>query len=182
LIILEKKIFSVFSLDKDIGGISKMIELSTMVLSNNNNNKINLFLIDKSATEKSLSEALKKKNIIIKRLSIIDKNLLKFGILRNNYKKDIFESDIIFLHNYKLVKYLKRYLNFKPFILFFHTDKEKQIYGLEKIKKVLTVNSFTMKTINKKYKGDIAKYLPNCIDTRNKKLLLVENGAKYFWR
>ena len=148
-----------------------MIEISTIVLSNNNNNKINLFLIDKSATEKSLSKALKKKNIIIKRLSIIDKNLLKFGILRNNYKKDIFESDIIFLHNYKLVKYLKRYLNFKPFILFFHTDKEKQIYGLEKIKKVLTVNSFTMKTINKKYKGDIAKYLPNCIDTRNKKFV-----------
>ena len=45
-----------------------MIELSTKVLSNNNKNKINLFLIDKSATEKSLSEALKKKNIIIKRL------------------------------------------------------------------------------------------------------------------
>ena len=155
-----------------------MIELSTMVLSNNNNNKINLFLIDKSATEKSLSEALRKKNIIIKRLSIIDKNLLKFGILRNNYKKDIFESDTIFLHNYKLVKYLKRYLNFKPFILFFHTDKEKQIYGLEKIKKVLTVNSFTMKTINKKYKRDIAKYLPNCIDTRNKKFIFKKSKKK----
>ena len=155
-----------------------MIEISTMVLSNNNNNKINLFLIDKSATEKSLSKALKKKNIIIKRLSIIDKNLLKFGILRNNYKKDIFESDIIFLHNYKLVKYLKRYLNFKPFILFFHTDKEKQIYGLEKIKKVLTVNSFTMKTINKKYKGEIAKYLPNCVDTRNKKLVFKKSKKK----
>ena len=67
LIILEKKIFSVFSLDKDIGGISKMIELSTMVLSNNNNNKINLFLIDKSATEKSLSEALKKKKHNLKK-------------------------------------------------------------------------------------------------------------------
>ncbi len=78
---------------------------------------------------------------------------------------------MIFLHNHKLVKYLKRYLNFKPFILFFHTDKEKQIFGLEKIKKVLTVNSFTMKTINKKYNGEIAKYLPNCIDTRNKKLI-----------
>jgi len=68
LIILEKKIFSVFSLDKDIGGISKMIELSTMVLSNNNNNKINLFLIDKSATEKSLSEALKKKKYNYKKV------------------------------------------------------------------------------------------------------------------
>ncbi len=178
MIILEKKIFSVFSLDKDIGGISKMIELSTMILSNNNNNKINLFLIDKSATEKSLSEALKKKNIIIKRLSIIDKNLLKIGYLRNNYKKDIFESDIIFLHNYKLVKYLKRYLNFKPFFLFFHTDKEKQIYGLEKVKRVLTVNSFTMKTINKKYKGDIARYLPNCIDTRNKKFFFKNSKKK----
>tara|TARA_E500000178_G_scaffold119749_1_gene119843 strand:+ start:194 stop:1237 length:1044 start_codon:yes stop_codon:yes gene_type:complete len=177
LIILEKKIFSVFSLDKDIGGISKMIELSTKVLSNNNNNKINLFLIDKSATEKSLSEVFKKKNITIKKLSIIEKNLLKLGYLRNNYKKDIFESDIIFLHNYKLVKHLKRYLDFKPFILFFHTDKEKQIYGLEKIKKVLTVNSFTMKLINKKYKAEIAKYLPNCIDTRNKKLIL-KNSKK----
>jgi len=76
------------------------------------------------------------------------------------------------------VKYLKRYLNFKPFILFFHTDKEKQIYGLEKIKKVLTVNSFTMKTINKKYKGDIAKYLPNCIDTRNKKFVFKNSKKK----
>ena len=178
MIILEKKIFSVFSLDKDIGGISKMIELSTKVLSNNNNNKINLFLIDKSATEKSLSEALKKKNITIRRLSIIEKNLLKLGYLRNNYKKDIFESDMIFLHNYKLVKYLKRYLNLKPFMLFFHTDKEKQIYGLEKIKKVLTVNSFTMKLINKKYKGKIAKYLPNCIDTRNKKLVFKNSKKK----
>ena len=177
MIILEKKIFSVFSLDKDIGGISKMIELSTKVLSNNNNNKINLFLIDKSETEKSLSEVLKTKNIIIKRLSIIEKYLLKLGYLRNNYKKDIFESDIIFLHNYKLVKHLKSFLDFKPFILFFHTDKEKQIYGLEKIKKVLTVNSFTMKLINKKYKVEIAKYLPNCIDTRNKKLIL-KNSKK----
>ena len=148
-----------------------MIELSTKVLSNNNNNKVNLFLIDKTATEKILSEVFKKKNITIKRLSTIEKNLLKFGYLRNNYKKDIFESDIIFLHNYKLVKYLKRYLDIKPFILFFHTDKEKQIYGLRKIKKVLTVNSFAMKTINKKYKGEIAKYLPNCIDTKNKKLI-----------
>ncbi len=178
MIILEKKIFSVFSLDKDIGGISKMIELSTKVLCNDNNNKINLFLLDKSATEKSLSEVLKKKNITIRRLSIIEKNLLKLGYLKNNYKKDIFESDMIFLHNYKLVKYLKRYLNFKPFILFFHTDKEKQIYGLEKIKKVLTVNTSTMKTINKKYKGEIAKYLPNCIDTRNKKLIFKNSKRK----
>ena len=98
--------------------------------------------------------------------------------LRNNYKKDIFESNIIFLHNYKLVKYLQHYLDFKPFILFFHTDKEKQIFGLEKIKKVLTVNSFTMKTINKKYKGEIAKYLPNCIDTRNKKLIFKNSKKK----
>ena len=76
------------------------------------------------------------------------------------------------------MKYLKYYLNLKPFILFFHTDKEKQIYGLEKIKKVLTVNSFTMKAINKKYKGEIAKYLPNCIDTRNKKLIFKNSKKK----
>ena len=69
-----------------------MIELSTRVLYNNNNNKVNLFLIDNSATEKSLSEAFKKKNITIKRLSIIERNLLKLGYLRNNYKKDIFDS------------------------------------------------------------------------------------------
>ena len=174
--ILKKKIFSVFSLDKDIGGISKMIELSTKVLSNNN--KVNLFLIDRSATEKTLSEVLKKKNITIKRLSIIERNLLKFGYLRDKYKKDIFESDIIFLHNYNLVKYLKHYLDFKPFILFFHTDKEKQIYGLENIKKVFTVNSFTMNLINKKYKGELAKYLPNCIDTKNKKLFFKNSEKK----
>ena len=69
-------------------------------------------------------------------------------------------------------------MNFKPFILFFHTDKEKQIYGLEKIKKILTVNSFTMKTINKKYRGDRAKYLPNCIDTRNKKFVFKNSKKK----
>ena len=45
-----------------------MIEISTIVLSNNNNNKINLFLIDKSATEKSLSEAFKKKKYNYKKV------------------------------------------------------------------------------------------------------------------
>ena len=44
-----------------------MIELSTKVLCNNNNNKINLFLIDNSATEKSLSKALKKKKYSYKK-------------------------------------------------------------------------------------------------------------------
>ena len=35
-----------------------------------------------------VSEAFKKKNITIRRLSIIEKNLLKLGYLRSNYKKD----------------------------------------------------------------------------------------------
>ncbi len=173
----EKKIFSVISLDKDIGGISKMIEISTSVLSNNSN-LINLFLINKSQTEKALVSSLKMKNININKLSFIEKNLLKIGYLKKKYKKNILESDIIFIHNYKLLKYLKNYLDLKPFIFFFHTDKEKQIYGLEKIKKVFTVNNFTMNLINNKYKEKKAHYLPNCIDTKNKKYSFKKNNKK----
>ena len=104
-----------------------MIELSTSVLSNNNNNKINLFLINKSVTEKLLSEVFKNNNVSIKRLSMIDKNLLKLGYLKDSYKKDIFGSDLIFLHNYKLVKYLKSYLDLKPFIFFFILIKKNKL-------------------------------------------------------
>ena len=128
----EKQIFSVFSLDKDIGGISSMIELSTSIMSNRVE-KVNLFLIRKSETEKFLSKSLYKiKNIEIFKLSTFERYLFKMGFLNSKYKKHINSSDIIFIHNTKLSKYLKYYTFFKPFILFFHTDKKKQIYDIKK--------------------------------------------------
>ena len=167
----EKNIFSVFSLDKDLGGISSMIELSTIIMSNRVK-KINLFLIKNSETEKFLSKSLyKKKNVEIFKLSAVERYLFKIGFLKSKYTKQINLSDIIFIHNTKLFKYLKNYILFKPIILFFHTDKKKQIYNIKKVKKVFTVNSSTKRIINNIYGNYKAVYLPNSIDIKNKKYL-----------
>ena len=175
---LEKKIFSVFSLDKNIGGISSMIELSTAVMSNRAK-KINLFLIKKSETEKFLSKSLyNKKNIEIFKLSILERYLFKIGFLSSKYTNHIDSSDIIFIHNTKLFKYLKYYVLLKPIILFFHTDKKKQIYDIKKIKKVFTVNTCTKYIINKIYGNYKAVCLPNSIDIRNKKYLFKQMKNK----
>ena len=175
---LEKKTFSVFSLDKDIGGISSMIDLSTSIMSNRVK-KINLFLIKNSETEKFLSRALKKKkNIEIFKLATLERYLLKIRFLESKYAKLINSSDIIFIHNTKLFKYLKYYTLLKPVILFFHTDKKKQIYDLKKINKVFTVNTGTKHIIDNIYGKYKAVCLPNSIDIRNKKYLFKQINNK----
>tara|TARA_A100001011_G_scaffold397816_1_gene500038 strand:+ start:2564 stop:3604 length:1041 start_codon:yes stop_codon:yes gene_type:complete len=175
---LEKKIFSVFSLDKNIGGISSMIELSTSVMSKRAK-KINLFLIKRSDTEKFLSNSLyKKKNVEIFKLTTFERYLFKIGFLKSKYTKHLNSSDIIFIHNTKIFKYLWHYKLLKPIILFFHTDKKKQIYDIKKIKKVFTVNTNTKKIINNIYGNYKAVCLPNCIDIRNKKYLFKQINNK----
>ena len=155
-----------------------MIDLSTSIMSNRVK-KINLFLIKKSETEKFLSKSLYKiKNIEIFRLSTIERYLFKIGFLSSKYKEHINSSDIIFIHNTKLFKYLKYYSFLKPIILFFHTDKKKQIYDIKKIKKVFTVNTSTKHIINDIYGNYKAVCLPNSIDIRNKKYLFKQINNK----
>ena len=155
-----------------------MIELSTSVMSNRAK-KINLFLIKKSETEKFLSKSLyNKKNIEIFKLSILERYLFKIGFLSSKYTNHIDSSDIIFIHNTKLFKYLKYYVLLKPIILFFHTDKKKKIYDIKKIKKVFTVNTRTKYIINKIYGNYKAVCLPNSIDIRNKKYLFKQINNK----
>ena len=84
---LSHKIFSVFSLDKDIGGISTMIELSTTVMSSEVKH-VNLFLLKGTGTFNLISDKFKKKkNITIFEISLLDKIFIKIGILNNKIKK-----------------------------------------------------------------------------------------------
>lgn len=155
-----------------------MIEVSTLAMSKRAK-KVNLFLIDKTQTERFLSQTfLKYKNIEICRLSYLEKHLLKIGFLSLKYKEKILSSDIIFIHNYRLLKYLSFFINIKPIILFFHTDKEKQFYGLEKITKVFTVNSYIKDIINNIYGNSKATCLPNSIDIKNKSYIFKKSNAK----
>ena len=98
----KNKTFSVFSLDKDIGGISTMIELSTVIMASEAK-KINLFLLGGTATFFLISNKFrKKKNVKIFEISMLDKLLLKINRLNSNIKKNILSSDAIFIHNAQL--------------------------------------------------------------------------------
>ena len=166
---LSNKTFSIFSLDKEIGGISAMIELSTLIMASEAKN-INLFLLKGTNTFNLISNKfLKKKNIIIFELSIVDKIYFKFGILKKNIEHRILDSDAIFIHNAKLAASFKKINKIKPIILFFHTDKSKQIKMLKNVSRVFTVNNKTKELINNFYKDKKAYLLPNCINITNKK-------------
>ena len=168
---LSHKIFSVFSLDKDIGGISTMIELSTIVMSSEVK-QVNLFLLKDTATFNLISDKFKKKkNVTIFEISLLDKIFIKIGILSNKIKKNIFNSDIIFIHNAKLASCFNTIYKVKPIILFFHTDKNKQIKMLKNITRVFAVNNQTKELINNFFKNKKAFLLPNCIKIDNKKYL-----------
>ena len=155
-----------------------MIELSTMIMSKKVK-YVNLFLLKKTNTEKYLSEYFyKTENVNIYKLTYVDKILFKIGVVKNKYRIKILESDLIFIHNFKLIRYLKFILNFKTVILFFHTDKVKQIRRFKNIKKIFTVNNHTMNLINKTYGKNKATFLPNSIDIENKKYVFKKINKK----
>ena len=115
----QKKVFTVISFDKSIGGISKMIELSTLAMTSKVS-KINLFLLKNSNTTKKLTEKFKNnEKIRIYKFNYLEKFLLKTGFLKSKFYKKIILSDIIFIHNANLAKPLRRIFIEKFIILFF---------------------------------------------------------------
>ena len=162
----QKKVFTVLSFDKSIGGISKMIELSTLAMISEVS-KINLFLLKNANTTKKLTEKFKNnEKIRIYKFNYLEKLLLKTGFLKSKFYKKIILSDIIFIHNASLAKPLRRIFIEKFIILFFHTDKQKQLKSLKHVNKVFTVNNFSKSLINRSYNNK-ATLLANCIDVKN---------------
>ena len=160
------------SLDKEIGGISKMIELSSTAMIDNVK-KIYLFLPKDSSTYihiKSIFEENNKVEVI----SISDKEkfLFKVGMVSKGIKEKVKLSNIIFLHNADLGKSFKKNFNNKPVVLFFHTDKFKQIKMMKYFDVVFAVNKTTTNSINNYFGITKAHYLPNCIDKIDKNFFL----------
>ena len=147
-----------------------MIELSTLAMTAKVNN-INLFLLKNTNTaEKLIKKFHNSKKVKVYEFSYLEKILFKMGIIKSKFYKKIFSSDVIFIHNANLAKPLRKIFNEKLLILFFHTDKQKQIKKLTYVNRVFTVNSYTKDIINKIYKNK-ATLLANCLEIKNKKKL-----------
>ena len=151
------------SSDKNLGGISTMIQISSEALSINCR-IINLVLSSKILKNKSFLESLKNiKNLLIQNINSMDRIFFKFGYLSSSIKDKLKESDIIFCHNSKLLKLIRDNFPHKKIILFFHTDKLSQLKDLRYADKVVTVNSTMKKKINTMYSKK-AIYIPNSLN------------------
>ncbi|MBF95794.1 MAG: putative poly(glycerol-phosphate) alpha-glucosyltransferase [Alphaproteobacteria bacterium MarineAlpha9_Bin4] len=156
------KIFSIVSLDKKPGGISAMIQLSTMAIASNCN-IVNLLLTNAILENKEFSINLSKiKNLVLKNLSFTDRQFFKFSLLRSSMRESLKDSDIIFVHNSKLLKVIRNYFPEKKIVMFFHTDKLSQLQDFQYADKVVTVNKTMEKKINDIFFGK-AIYIPNSI-------------------
>ncbi len=153
-----------------------MIEISTRTISEEVK-EVNLFLLKNTKTADILKEKLKNhRKIKIFYLNFMEKLLFKIGFLKPKFKLLILKSDIIFIHNVKLIKYVKRIFSKIPLILFFHTDKIKQINKLGSTDRIFTVNNNTKNIINKKFgKKNKAFLLANCIKFNNDKFRIERN-------
>ncbi len=148
-----------------------MIELSTLALSKKVR-KIYIFLPGYGETYAHIYNLFKENiNIDVLKISEKDNIFFKLGLLSSIIKNVINLSDIIFIHNASLGKSCKVFFNHKPVILFFHTDKIKQIKLMRYINRVFTVNTTTSKYINKYFGYKKASFLPNCIDVDNIKIV-----------
>ena len=77
----------ILSLDKQPGGISTMIESSTKALALNCE-FINIFLPDSILSNKHFfKQLLDIKNLNINKINFLDKSFLKFGFIKQAYKK-----------------------------------------------------------------------------------------------
>ena len=155
------------SLDKKPGGISKMIQTSSRALSQNC--QVIKILLTRSIlnNQEFLKGIINIKNSFIKNISFIDSFFIKFGYLSKNIKYILNESDIIFVHNSKLLKLIKIYYPKKKIVLFFHTDKLAQFKSFIYADKVITVNTTMKKKINEIYPNK-AIYIPNSLDKEKK--------------
>ena len=150
------------SFDKKPGGISNMIESSTEALALHCD-YVNIFLLDSFLKNKSFSKRFFSiKNININKINFFDRKLFKLGLLTSKIKKKIIKADIIFVHNSNLLKVLRFNFPSKKIILFFHTDKLKQLNEFRYADKVLTVNKTMKKKVNSLYSNK-ATYLPNTL-------------------
>ncbi len=103
----NKNIFSVISLDKEIGGISKMIELSSLIMSEKVK-KVFILLQYNTATYLHIKKQfINNKKINVIGISKIEKILLSNRIISKNIKNVLNASDYIFIHNALLAKSLK---------------------------------------------------------------------------
>ncbi len=153
-----------------------MIEMSSLVMTHRAK-KVNIFLYNHSETYKHISSKFKNnKKIKVYGISYLEKFLINAGFFSYNIKEQTTKSDIIFFHNANLAYKFKRFYKVIPMILFFHTDKLKQIKKFKYLDKVLTVNKNSENKINKQYKQKKAFYLPNCIDYKN------NNKGKNFFK
>ena len=126
--------------------------------------EVNLILTNKILKNQEFSKSLKNiKNSVIRNISFIDRNFFKFGYLSNSIKNILKESDIIFVHNSKLLKLIRIHFPKKKIVLFFHTDKLSQLKELRFADKVITVNTTMEKKINAMYSKK-ALYIPNSLD------------------
>ncbi len=142
-----------------------MIQTSSKALSSHCS-AINLILTNKITKNQDFLKSLKNiNNLLIKNISLLDKNLFKFGCLTNSIKNIFEKSDIIFVHNSKLLKLIRVYYPKKKIILFFHTDKLAQLPDLKYADKVVTVNTTMEKKINAMYSKK-ALYIPNSLNNR----------------
>ena len=151
-----------------------MIELSSLAMSQSAK-KVNIYLPRNSDTFFQIKKKfINNKKINVNYILRIERFLLKLGFLSQNLKKTFILSDFIFAHNAELGKSLKNFSKTKPIILFFHTDKIKQIKKLEHFSKVFSVNTSMTKTINNYFNIDKAYFLPNCINFQNKKTFFIK--------
>ena len=165
----NNKTFAIISTDKDIGGISSMIEISTMAIASKIK-KVYLFLLKNSKTTQLIKKYFSyNKKIIIYELTILDEILMSFGALSKSINNKILSSDLIFLHNAKLINNFSQFYNIKPIVLFFHTDKEKHIKYMSYFNRVFTVNSSMKNKINNNLNIKKAYLLPNCVKNINYK-------------
>ena len=147
----KNQIYTVLSLDKKPGGISTMIQISSSALSLSSE-VINIILTNQILqNQKFLNDLNKIKNSVIKNIGFINKIIFKFGFVGGNIKKILKNSDIIFIHNSKLLKLIRAQFPKKKIVLFFHTDKVSQLKYFKYADRVVTVNTTMEKKINSVY-------------------------------
>tara|TARA_B100001989_G_C24550051_1_gene473787 strand:- start:1091 stop:2146 length:1056 start_codon:yes stop_codon:yes gene_type:complete len=164
---LRNKIFTVVSLDKKPGGISKMIQTSSRALSLNCQEIKILLTRSILNNQEFLKGIINIKNSFIKNISFIDSFFIKFGYIRKNIKDILKESDIIFVHNSKLLKLIRVNYPQKKIVLFFHTDKLTQFKSFIYADKIITVNTAMQKKISEIHPNK-AIYIPNSLDKEKK--------------
>ena len=121
------KTFAILAIDKELGGISSMIEHSTSVIASEAK-EVNLFLLKGSATLEKIREVfISDTKVNIHEITYIDKVLFNLGLLNLSIKKILLSVDYILFHNIKLINVLQKFNKIKPLFFFFHTDKYKHI-------------------------------------------------------